>query len=104
MKKELQELLDKHMANIESRLKLIPKSSKHKGMFAEIQNKLDDAIVFSEKAESIMNEELEIMLHEVNTKYVKELEQEEADAFVEEAQDRLRSVLQGGIKKALNGK
>jgi DNA phosphorothioation-dependent restriction protein DptG len=102
MKKELQELLDKHVSNIESRLKLIPKSRKHKGMLAEIQNKLDDAIVFSEKAESIMNEELEIMLHEVNTKYVEALEQEEADAFVEQAQNRLGSVLQNGISKALS--
>lgn len=99
---ELEKVLNKHIKNIEQKFKGIPKSTKHKGMLAEIQNKLESSKIFAEKGEKIVNRELDEMLKHINTNLVKGLPQGEVDAFIKRAKNKITEVLQKGIKDSLN--
>ena len=99
---ELDKVLDKHIKNIEQKFKRIPKSTKHQGMLAEIQNKLESSTIFAEKGEKIVNQELDAMLKYINTNLVSDLPQEEVDAFIKRAKNKITEALQKGINDSLN--
>ena len=98
---ELDKILGKHIKNIEQRFKRIPKSRKHSGMLAEIQNKLESIGDFAKRAEKIVNEELDIMLKHVNTNLIEKYSDNEIDQFKNEARNKLKKVLQDGIRNSM---
>lgn len=98
---ELDKILEKHIRNIEQRFKRIPRTKKHSGMFAEIQNKLSNAGDFAKRAEKIVNDELDVMLKHVNTNLIDKYSENEIDIFKVNAREELKTVLQNGIRNSL---
>lgn len=98
---ELDKILEKHIKNIEQKFKRIPKSRKHSGMLAEIQNKLENIGDFAKRAEKIVNEELDVMLKHVNTNLLDKYSEHEIDQFKDKAREKLKTVLQNGIRNSL---
>lgn len=95
---ELDKVLDSHLKNVEQRFKRIPKSNKHKGMLSEIQNKLDSTIIFTDKAQKIVNQELDAMLKQVNSNLIDKYSQKEVDKFTQKARLRFKEVMQNGLR------
>jgi hypothetical protein len=98
---ELEKVLEKHLKNIEYRFKRIPKSNKHRGILAEIQNKLDSTQIFADEAEKIVNDEADSMLKYINTNLTDKHTQEEVSKFIAKARKKLSDVIQKGIKDSL---
>lgn len=98
---ELDKVLDKHLKIVEQKFKRIPKSNKHEGMLAEIQNKLESTKIFTKHAEKIVNEESEAMLNFINTKLIDDYPQDEVDKFTEKARKKFTEVIQKGINNSL---
>ena len=98
---ELEKVLEIHLKNVEQRFKRIPKSNKHKGMLAEIQNKLESTQIFAKEAEKIVNDEADSMLKYINSKLIDKYTQDEVAKFTAEARKKLSDVMQKGLKDSL---
>ncbi len=98
---ELDKVLDKHLKIIDQKFKRIPKSNKHKGVLAVIQNKLESTQIFTKQAEKIVNEELKAMLNFINTKLIDDYPQDEVDKFITKARKKFSEVIQKGINNSL---
>lgn len=98
---ELENVLEKHLKNIEYRFKRIPKSNKHSGILAEIENKLESIQIFAKEAEKIVNNEADSMLKYINSNLTDKYTQEEVAKFIEKARKKLSDVMRKGIKDSL---
>lgn len=98
---ELDKILEKHTNNIEQKFKRIPKSRKHNGMLAEIQNKLESMGDFAKHAEKIVNDELDVMLKHVNEKLLDKYSENQIDDFKNKSREKLKEILQDGIRNSM---